>query len=296
MQGNNDTQKGVMYGVAAYIMWGVAPLYFKQLLHVQAAEILSHRVVWSLLLLLGMLVVFRQLAELKEIVKAPKHLLVLLIASVLLAVNWLLYIWSVNHDRILEASLGYYINPLINVLFGALFLGERLRKLQYIAVGLVFIGVSILIIGYGAFPWIALTLATTFSVYGLMRKMVSVRPVAGLAVETAFMFPAAFAYLLFVSDESNLVSNSAWQNTLLVGLGLLTTAPLLCFNAAAKRLMYSTIGFLQYIGPTIMFAIAVLVYGEAFTAEKIVIFSFVWSGVILFSFDSLKKYRAKQSI
>jgi chloramphenicol-sensitive protein RarD len=288
----SETQKGIFYGVCAYIMWGLAPLYFKQLAHVPAFEILTHRVVWSILLLFLLLGIFHKFGEFKIALKSPRRLLVLLIASTLLAVNWLIYIWAVNEGRILEASLGYYINPLLNVLLGAIFLKERLRPLQYVAVGLVVIGVTILLIGFGAFPWIAFSLAISFGIYGLLRKMVSVGPLPGLTLETAFMFPVAIVYLLFFSSEqSNLVANTAWNNSLLIGLGVLTTAPLLAFNAAAKRLMYSTIGFLQYIGPTIMFVLAVLVYDEAFTLERVVIFGFVWAGVILFSMDSLRSYR-----
>lgn len=289
---SSTAKEGVLYGIAAYIMWGLAPFYFKQLKHIPAFEILTHRMVWSLFLLLGLLYVTKRLPEFIEGFRSPKRLLILFTASVLLAVNWLIYIWAVNHGRILEASLGYYINPLINVLFGAVFLQERLRPLQHVAVGLVVVGVAALLIGFGSLPWIALSLAISFSTYGLLRKMVSIAPVPGLAVETVFMFPIALVYLFFfASDQSNLVSNTSSQNALLVGLGALTTAPLLCFIAAAKRLTYSSVGFLQYIGPSIMFIIAVTVYDEVFTTQKAIIFGFVWSGVVLFCIDSLRGYK-----
>lgn len=290
-----QAQQGILYAIGAYIMWGLAPFYFKQLQQVPALEILAHRIVWSILLLLGLMYALKQLPQFVEGLKSPKRLLLLCCASVLLALNWLIYIWAVNQGRILEASLGYYINPLINVLFGALFLQERLRYMQYVAVGLVFIGVAILLIGFGAFPWVAISLAVSFSIYGLLRKMVLIGPIPGLAIETLFMLPFAIVYFaLFTPEHSNMLHNSSLQNALLVGLGILTTAPLLCFIAAAKRLMYSTIGFLQYLGPTLMFIIAVVVYNEAFDTSRAVIFGFVWAGVVLFSVDSLRGYKQRK--
>jgi len=292
---NTQTKQGILLAIGAYLLWGLAPIYFKQLAMVPAFEILTHRVVWSVVVLLVLVWALKQKTALFEALKKPRRIAILLIAALLLAVNWLIYIWAVNEGRILEASLGYYINPLINVLLGRVVLGEVLRPLQQVAVALVVLGVGILLVGFGAFPWIALSLALSFSVYGLLRKMVSVGPVAGLTIETLMMLPVALCYLaFFASTHSDLSSNSAWMNTLLISAGLLTTVPLLFFNGAAKRLKYSTLGFLQYIGPSIMFAVAVLIYDEAFTLERAIIFLFVWAGVALFSADSLRAYHQQR--
>ncbi|MFC3095315.1 EamA family transporter RarD [Alteromonas sediminis] len=292
---NTQTKQGILFAIGAYLMWGLAPIYFKQLAMVPAFEILTHRVVWSVVVLMLLVWAMKQSTALLETLKNPRRMLILLIAAVLLAINWLIYIWAVNQGRILEASLGYYINPLINVLLGRVILGEVLRPWQQAAVALVVIGVGILVVGFGAFPWIAISLAFSFSIYGLLRKMVSVGPVAGLTIETVMMLPVALFYLLyFGSPHSNMLNNSVLMNALLVSAGLLTTVPLLFFNGAAKRLKYSTLGFLQYIGPSIMFAVAVLLYGEEFTLERAVIFMFVWAGVVLFTLDSFRAYRQQK--
>jgi len=213
----------------------------------------------------------------------------------LLGANWLLFIWAINNDHILDASLGYYINPLINVFLGRLFLGERLRNLQRVAVGLAVIGVAILIFSYGHVPWIALVLAGSFSVYGLLRKQVAVDSLPGLFIETLMLSPFAIIYWVFFGSEySNLFNNDATLNTLILAAGIVTTAPLLCFTAAARRIMYSTLGFFQYIGPTLMFILAVYLYGEPLEESRLVTFGFVWFALILFSADSLVNYRSQR--
>ena len=195
----------------------------------------------------------------------------------------------------LDASLGYYINPLINVLLGMVFLGERLRKLQWFAVSLATIGVLIQLVAFGSLPIVALALATTFGFYGLMRKKIGVEPQAGLFIETLVMLPAAAIYLLFIANTatSNMSDNSMTLNLLLISAGIVTTAPLLCFTGAATRLKLSTLGFFQYIGPSLMFLLAVLVYGEAFSIDKALTFAFIWGALVIFSFDGLKSNRSK---
>ncbi len=289
-------QSGALFAFAAYFMWGFAPIYFKQLLTVAASEILMHRVVWSGLILLGLLVVFGQLPKVRAAIQSPSTMLWLGVSGVLLGGNWWLFIWAVNHDHLLEASLGYYINPLFNVLFGFLFLGERFRRLQKVAVGLAIIGVAILIISFGDIPYIALTLALSFSVYGLMRKKIAVDAIPGLFIETMLLMPIALGYwLLLDSPTSDFFANTASLNVLLICAGVVTTAPLLCFTAAAKRIRYSTLGFFQYIGPSLMFCLAVFIYHEPFTLDRMVTFAFVWVALAVFAYDAWLAHRRMTS-
>ena len=276
-------------------MWGVAPIYFKALASVPAIEMVMHRVIWSVLILIALILVFRHSDKVRAALKNKKVVLTLLAASVLLAGNWLLFIWAVNNDFMLEASLGYYINPLINIFLGRLFLGERLRFTQKLAVAIAIVGVAIMIFNFGYLPWIALTLALTFSVYGLLRKQVAVDSLPGLFIETTFMLPAALLYwALFASEASNFSQVDTNTIVLLLLSGVVTTAPLLCFTAAARRIRYSTLGFFQYIGPSLMFILAVAVYNEPLSTGRLITFGFVWTALAVFSFDSLKHYRKEK--
>jgi len=280
-------QVGVVCAIAAYTMWGIAPIYFKQLVMLPAAEILMHRVIWSVLLLVGLIAGLKQWPKVFAAFRNKRVMQVLLVAGLLLGANWLLFIWAVNNDHLLDASLGYYINPLINVFLGRLFLGERLRALQQVAVVLAIVGVSILVFSYGHIPWIALILAGSFSVYGLLRKQVAVDSLPGLFIETLMLSPLAIGYwLLFGSQYSNLLVNDLSLNLLILAAGIVTTAPLLCFTAAARRIMYSTLGFFQYIGPTLMFLLAVYLYDEPLDSARLITFGFVWVALLLFSADS----------
>jgi chloramphenicol-sensitive protein RarD len=214
----------------------------------------------------------------------------LVATSLLVGANWLIFIWAVNANHMLDASLGYYINPLINVVLGMIFLGERLRKLQWFAVGLAAIGVLIQVVAFGSIPVVAIALAFSFGFYGLLRKKVSLEAQTGLFIETLVMLPAAAIYLLFIADSatSDLAANPMSLNLLLIAAGIVTTLPLLCFTGAATRLKLSTLGFFQYIGPSLMFLLAVLIYGEAFTTDKAVTFAFIWGALVIFSFDGLR--------
>ncbi|MFA3791420.1 EamA family transporter RarD [Aliiglaciecola sp. SL4] len=283
---------GVVLAVAAYAMWGFAPLYFKLLMIMPAPEILVHRVIWSALLLVILVLGFKQLGKVQSALKNPRVIKILLISGLLLAGNWLLFIWAVNNDHLLDASLGYYINPLLNVFLGRIFLGERLRRMQKVAVGIALIGVLILLFSYGELPWIALLLASSFGIYGLLRKQVAVDSLPGLLIETMMMLPFAIVYwVFFASQMSNMFSNEMDLNVLLIGAGIITTAPLLCFTGAARRIRYSTLGFFQYIGPSIMFILAVYLFGEPLHEARLVTFGFVWLALIIFSFDSYRAYR-----
>lgn len=293
----SNARQGVLFAISAYTMWGIAPLFFKQLVDIPAPEILIHRIIWSFLLLFGLLVVMRRLSNTVAVLRNPKQLCVLALTSVLLGGNWLLFIWAVNNNHLLDASLGYYINPLLNVALGMMFLSERLRRLQWFAVALALTGVVIQLVSFGSFPVIAFTLAISFGIYGLLRKKLNVDAMSGLLLESLILLPLALGYWLFFADSNYAdMTNNAWHmNTLLIAAGAVTTAPLLCFIAAAQRLKYSTLGFFQYIGPSLMFILAVSLYGEVFTAEKAVTFGFIWAALVVFSFDGIRNSRKKKA-
>ncbi|WP_299690444.1 EamA family transporter RarD [uncultured Vibrio sp.] len=284
------TRQGILLAVGAYTMWGIAPIYFKSLSEVSPFEILSHRVVWSFFLLSLLLHVSRSWRKVRDTLTSKPKMLYLVATSILVGANWLIFIWAVNSNHMLDASLGYYINPLINVLLGMFFLGERLRKLQWFAVALATIGVIIQLIAFGSVPVVAIALAFSFGFYGLLRKKVSLEAQTGLFIETLVMLPIAATYLLFIADSptSDFSVNPIQLNLLLIAAGVITTVPLLCFTGAATRLKLSTLGFFQYIGPSLMFLLAVLIYGEAFTSDKAITFAFIWGALVIFSFDGLR--------
>lgn len=284
------TRQGILLAIGAYTMWGIAPIYFKSLSEVSPLEILSHRVVWSFFLLAFLLHLGRSWRNVRDTLTSKPKMTYLVATSLLVGANWLIFIWAVNANHMLDASLGYYINPLINVVLGMIFLGERLRKLQWFAVGLAAIGVLIQIVAFGSIPVVAIALASSFGFYGLLRKKVSLEAQTGLFIETLVMLPAAAIYLLFIADSatSDLAANPMTLNLLLIAAGIVTTLPLLCFTGAATRLKLSTLGFFQYIGPSLMFLLAVLIYGEAFTTDKAVTFAFIWGALVIFSFDGLR--------
>ncbi|EPW5502134.1 EamA family transporter RarD [Vibrio vulnificus] len=286
-------RQGVLLALGAYTMWGIAPIYFKSLAAVSPLEILSHRVVWSFFLLAALLHFGRHWRTVRDVLTSKSKMLYLVTTAILVGANWLIFIWAVNANHMLDASLGYYINPLINVLLGMLFLGERLRKLQWFAVTLAACGVLVQLVVFGSVPIVAIALAFSFGFYGLLRKKVSVDAQTGLFIETLVMLPAAAIYLLFIAatPTSNMLANPSQLNLLLIAAGVVTTLPLLCFTGAATRLKLSTLGFFQYIGPSVMFLLAVLIYGEAFTTDKALTFAFIWGALVVFSFDGLRYRR-----
>ncbi|GLS84915.1 EamA family transporter RarD [Paraferrimonas haliotis] len=285
--------QGIAFAVCAYVMWGMAPLYFKQLLDVEADEILMHRVIWSFFVVIFIVAIQKNFGKVRQVLKQPKNLLVLTLTSVLIAANWLIFIWAVNAGYLLEASLGYYINPLLNVMLGMIFFNERLTKPQAIAVAIATIGVAIPIVSHGSLPLVALGLAGTFGAYGLLRKKLRVDASTGLFLETSLLLPVALLYWLMLTPTitSNLFTNSAQLNTLLLAAGIVTTLPLLCFAAAASRIPLYMVGFIQYIGPSIMFILAVNLYGEAFTQEKMITFGFLWTALLIFTWDLIATSR-----
>lgn len=291
MNTDHEYRKGILLAIGAYTMWGFAPLYFKLLEQISATDILLHRIIWSFVFTALLMVFIGGFGKLRQLLKAPKQLLVLLVTSVLIAGNWLLFIWAVNNDHMLDASLGYYINPLLNVLLGMVFLGERLRPLQWFAVFLATVGVAVQVISFGSIPVVSLALAGSFGIYGLLRKKVKVDAKTGLLVETAILMPFALGYLVLTlgSAEHSMLSNDWQLNLLLVAAGIVTTAPLLCFAGAAVRIPLSMLGFFQYIGPSIMFILAVSLYGEPFGVEKSITFGFIWTALAVFTLDMLRR-------
>ena len=290
-------RQGVIYALCAYTLWGLAPIYFKTIAAVPAAEILTHRMIWSCALLMVLTLLGRQWHKVQAVLRQPKVLITLAFTSITVGGNWLLFIWAINNGHMLDASLGYYINPLFNVLLGMLFLSEKLRRLQWWAVGLAAIGVAIQIIAFGSLPWIALVLASSFAIYGLIRKKLALDALTGLLIETLIMLPPAAIYLWGIADSptSHLTQNDWHLNLLLIAAGAVTTAPLLCFTAAATRLKLSTLGFFQYIGPSLMFILAVTLYGEALALDKMITFAFIWSALVLFSLDGLRSGKRRQA-
>jgi chloramphenicol-sensitive protein RarD len=294
---DKSVKAGVMFALAAYTMWGIAPMYFKLLSSVPALEIVMHRIVWSVLVLCLLLVVRKKFSQVLLAIRDPKIITTLAISGLLLAVNWLVFIWAVNNDKLLDASLGYFINPIFNILLARFFLQERLTRLQLLAAFVALAGVVFLIFSYGQLPWIALVLATTFSVYGLLRKKVTVDSMPGLLIESCIMLPFALLYWFIMDTSSgNMLANSVDLNIILLLAGVVTTAPLLCFTAAARRIRYTTLGFFQYIGPSLMFLLAIMHYQEPLDTSRVVTFVCVWSGLLIYVYDSLRVYRKSRQL
>jgi len=291
------TRQGVIFAFIAYFIWGIAPAYFKLLKQVPAEEILTHRVIWSFFFMLLLLSLSRSWGDVRKVFAMPKKVCMLLISALLVGGNWLLFIWAINHNHILEASLGYFINPLVNVLLGMLFLGERFRRLQWVAVVLAFAGVVVQLWVFGSLPIIGIGISLTFAFYGLLRKKIAVDAQSGMLIETLWLLPAAGIYLFFIahSATSNLAANPLSLDLLLAAAGIITTIPLLCFTAATSRLKFSTLGFFQYIGPTLMFLLAVMFYGETVKPSQLVTFAFIWGGLAFFIADALRHQRQQRT-
>ncbi len=292
----NDANLGSIYALLAYGTWGLLPLYWKMFGSTPAVEVLSHRMIWSLAFLIGILLVQRRLGDLQRLLlwtksdqASPRQVLTLLITASLLSLNWGLYIYGVNSDRVVEASLGYYINPLVTVLLGFVFLKERLYRGQQVAVALAVVGVGYFIWQLGTVPWIALALAVSFAFYGLLRKMVAVAPLVGLAVETLLITPLALLFVGWLAVRGDGHFGTDWPTTLLfIGAGVTTSMPLLWFNNAAKRLKLATLGFFQYLAPSLSLLLGVFVYGEPFTAVHLVTFGCIWTALLLYSVTALR--------
>ena len=294
-QSDTDTLWGVIFALSAFLIWGISPIYWKALRAVPALEIILHRIIWSFFLLVPLIIIMRRWQEFILVFKNLRTLLVLLFTAIIVGGNWLLYIWAVNADHLLQASLGYYINPLVNVVLGVVFLKERLRPPQILAVILATTGVLYLTLYYGEFPWIALALAVSFGIYGLIRKVAPVSSLVGLTVETLLLSIPALAYLYYLDrlGQGSIFRVSLKLDLMLIGCSVVTALPLLFFTLGARRLYLSTMGLLQYIAPSCMFVLAVFLFREPFAAAQVVTFALIWTALAIYSTDSVRYYRHK---
>jgi chloramphenicol-sensitive protein RarD len=291
---SGSPRAGLALGLGAYLAWGFLPLYFKLLQGVDPFEIVAHRIVWSLLFLAAMIFAWRRWPLFRAALANRPALRTLFVTAALIGINWLVWIWAVLNGHVLEGSLGYYLNPLVNVLFGVVLLKERLSGPRKFAVALAFLGVAVLAWGAISGLWISLTLALSFASYGYLRKITPVDSLEGLAVETAILTPIALGWIWWMNaGASGGLGMSGTTTLLLVLAGAITAIPLLLFNAAAKRLPYSTLGFLQYIAPSIQFLLAVLVFGEQLTTAHIICFAAIWTALVIFAADGLRLSRAR---
>lgn len=274
---------GLLFGLAAYGLWGVMPIYFKLLQAVPSIDIVAHRIVWSLVVLALLASMARAWNQIGAAIRNRKMVAMLFLTALLIGTNWLLYVYAINSGHILAGSLGYYLNPLANILLGRFILKERLTRAQWAAVAIAATGIAVLAAGALGTLWISLTLCFSFATYGLLRKIIHVESLAGLTIETALLFPIALGWLLIGGAEGRPMFGTGGQETaLLISAGVVSTVPLLCFTAAARRLAYSTVGMLQFIAPTLQFLLAVAIYNEAFTWAHAVAFGCIWTALALY--------------
>ena len=287
-----EPRNGLPFALGAYLIWGMMPLYIKLLTDISAFEVLANRVLWSLPVALGSVLLFRQAGEYKAALQDRKKLATMLASSALISVNWTVYMWAIMHEQVLATSLGYYLNPLVNVLLGRLVLGEKLNRWQASAVAVAALGVGILLFEEPGTIWISVTLAMSFGVYGLVRKMAPVSSVPGLAVEVTLLAPfAALALGLGLASEAGFGSSTE-RSLILMGSGLITAIPLLLFATAARRMSYTALGFVQYMAPTIVFFLSVFLWKEPLYPEKLLCFACIWTAIAIFSVDAVKRARA----
>jgi len=289
---------GVAYGVAAYGAWGLVPIYFKAVAHIPALEIVAHRVIWSVILLGALIALLGRRRALVQAVTTRRTFVALLGSTALIATNWYVFIWAVAHDQLLHASLGYFINPLVSVLLGMVFLRERLRPAQWFSVVLAAVGVGIRAADASGLPWVALVLASTFGFYGLVRKVVRVDAITGLTVEVSLLCPLGLAYVIHTQSmgTGSFAAGSVADSLLLSAAGVVTAVPLLLFTAAARRLRLATVGFLQYLAPSGQFVLAVAVYGEALTRGDLLCFVCIWVALGVYSVDTVRAQRPMPAV
>ncbi|HYJ04397.1 MAG TPA: EamA family transporter RarD [Chthoniobacterales bacterium] len=293
-QAARDQRSGLIAGIAAFGTWGLIPIYWKLLANIPASEILAHRFVWTTLFLVLLLSWQGRWPEVREATRSRRALLYCFFSGIAISVNWLVFIWAVNVGRVIETSLGYFMTPLVNVLFGALFLRERLTRWQFISVMLALVGVLNLTFGYGRFPWLAVTLCVSFGLYGLLRKKSGVRPIPGLFLETTLLTPIAAGYLIYLHRGGTSTLGSApWSLVLiLISTGVVTGLPLVWFGHAARHLRMTTVGFLQYLSPSGSFFLGVFLYHEPFTRAHLITFAFIWAALAIFTAEAIWRWRA----
>ncbi|MEO3433192.1 EamA family transporter RarD [Inquilinus sp. CAU 1745] len=290
---SRESMLGLAYALGAFLLWGVAPIYFKAVGAANPVEILAHRVVWTAIMMIGLIYGLGKTDAVMDVLRQPRRLPIYALSTVLISINWLTYIYAISIDHLVDASLGYYINPLVNVLLGMMFLSEKLNRWQGLAVALAGIGVGYQLVAYGEVPWISLTLAFSFGFYALVRKKAKVDPLAGLLVETLLLTPVGLIYLFWLGsqDAGQFVAGGWWMSVLLIASGIVTGLPLILFMFGAQRLTLSTIGLMQYIAPTIQLVLAVAIFGEPFSPATMVTFAFIWLGLVIYSWDAFGTYR-----
>jgi chloramphenicol-sensitive protein RarD len=293
----SNERLGQLYAVFAFLFWGgLSPIYFKEVSSVEPIEILVYRVVFSVVTLLPFLFFKEEFSSFFNIIRDFRQLRNLFFSTLFVSINWLIFIWAITNNRILEASLGYYINPLVNVFFGFLFFNERMTKYQYLAIFIAILAILYQLITLGYIPIVSLSLAVSFAMYGMIRKKINVGSIVGLFVEVLLLLPFSISYLIYIYNESGIAfgeNSGVYVSFMLVLAGLITVVPLLLFNGAATRMKLATLGFFQYIAPTVSFLIAVFIYHEEFNFDKLVTFSLIWLALIIYSLDSFLKNKKK---
>ncbi len=290
MSSPEPTSRGVTYAVAAYAIWGLVPAYYKFIAHIPVTEMVAHRAIWTAVIGILVLVAFRRLPRLFSIFGQPRMIGMLFLSGACISSNWLVFLWAITHDKILEASMGYFINPLLSVMLGVVLLRERLRPGQIAAIGMAATGVGYLMLQYGSVPWITIFLPCTFAMYGFIRKHTPVDSLSGLTVETMFMLPVALAYVSWLAGrgESHFGPGAGIDSAYLFGVGFITLIPLTMFAAAARRVRLATMGVLQYISPTLTFMLGVFVYHEPFDQAKMVSFCCIWLSLFIYTLEGVR--------
>jgi chloramphenicol-sensitive protein RarD len=293
---NVDTPQGLAFALSAYLLWGFLPLYMKALSHVPAAEVVAHRVIWSVPIALVLLIVLRRTADLRAALRSPRTLAMGVVTAGLISVNWGIYVWSISAGYALDAALGYYINPLFSVFLGFLILGERLTRMQWAAIGLAALAVVVLSVDSGSLPWVAIGLTLTWGFYAFFKKSLPIGPNQGFLLEVLILLIPASGYALYLSGsgQSHFLI-SVPDTLLLLGCGVVTAVPLILYANGAKLLRLSTIGILQYVAPTMIFLVAVFVFGEAFGRARMIAFPMIWASLVIYSVSLVRQMKSSKT-
>lgn len=293
----NQPRAGFLFALSAFTLWGFLPFYMKAVAHLDTFEVLAHRVIWSIPIAVGLLIITRRTSDMVRMIKSPRNLAIITASACVISINWGVYVWAIAAERAVETALGYYINPLISVALGVLFLGEKMDRLQVMAIGLAVVAVVIMTVSAGQLPWVALLVAGSFGVYGFIRKTVDIGPTQGFLMEVLILSLLAIPYYFWLEYSGNSNFGGATSDTLLLlGCGVVTSIPLILFAYGTKRLQLSTIGLMQYIVPTLIFLIGVFVFNEPFNQWQLVAFILIWTAIILYTWSSLRNFRNQQTL